>query len=92
LLWKRQGLIDSKLSNTTSLLKMFNNNVTAYFSKRLIKDSLQMLSEADKIDKGIPDIHQRTIEYLIRRGTCICGNKICVGNEAYRELNKVIMV
>ena len=90
LLRKRQGLIDSKLSNTTSLLKMFNNNVTAYFSKRLIKDSLQMLSEADKIDKGIPDIHQRTIEYLIRRGTCICGNKICVGNEAYRELNKVL--
>lgn len=87
---KLQGLVQAKISNTTSLLKTFNKDASAYFAKKLMKDSLQQLSEADKLDKGIPDIHARTIEFLIKRGICLCGNKIEVGNDAYKELNKVL--
>jgi DNA sulfur modification protein DndD len=87
---KLQGLVQSKISNTTSLLKIFNKDASAYFAKKLMKDSLQQLSEADKLDKGIPDIHARTIEFLIKRGICLCGSKIEVGNNVYKELNKVL--
>lgn len=87
---KLQGLVQSKISNTSSLLKFFNKDAPAYFAKKLMKDSLQQLSEADKLDKGIPDIHARTIEFLIKRGICLCGNKIEVGNDAYKEINKVL--
>lgn len=87
---KLQGLVQSKVSNTASLLKSFNKDASAYFAKKLMKDALQQLSEADKLDKGIPDIHARTIEFLIKRGICLCGSKIVVGNDAYKELNKVL--
>lgn len=87
---KLQGLVQSKISNTASLLKIFNKDASAYFAKKLMKDALQQLSEADKLDKGIPDIHARTIEFLIKRGICLCGSKIEVGNDAYKELNKVL--
>ncbi len=51
---------------------------------------MQQLSETDKLDKGIPDIHARTIDFLIKRGVCLCGNKIEIGNNAYRELNRIL--
>jgi DNA sulfur modification protein DndD len=87
---RKQGLLQSKVSNISSLLKTFNKDTSAYFAKKLMKDALQQLSETDKLDKGIPDIHARTIEFLIKRGICLCGNKIEIGNEAYMELNKVL--
>lgn len=87
---KLNGLISLKASSTTALLRLFNNNGQQYFAKKMMKDALQRLSEADKLDKGIPDIHERTIEFLIGRGICICGNKIEFNNEAYKELMKVL--
>jgi len=87
---KLSELTESKSSNTASLLKKFNNNAPSYFAKKLMKDALQQLSESDKIDKGIPDIHKRTIDFLLKRGICICGNKIEIGNDEYKELNKVL--
>jgi len=87
---KLDGLISSKTSSTTALLRSFNNNGQQYLAKKMMKDALQRLAEADKLDKGIPDIHERTIEFLISRGICICGNKIEFNNEAYKELMKVL--
>lgn len=87
---KLNSLISSKASSTNALLRLFNNNGQQYFAKKMMKEALQRLSEADKLDKGIPDIHERTIEFLINRGVCICGNKIEFNNEAYKELMKVL--
>ena len=87
---KLQGLIQQRASSGSAMLKKFNSTGPAYFSKKLMKDALEKLSEADKLDKGIPDIHARTIEYLIKRGHCICGTEITVGNDAYKHLNEVL--
>lgn len=81
---------DIKISAMASLLKHFNSYASSYFAKSLIKDALENLSKADKLDKGIPDITARTIEFLIKRGFCLCNREIKVGNEAYNELNKVL--
>lgn len=80
----------ARASAIAILLKQFNTNAVSYFSKSLIKDALDNLSKADKLDKGIPDIHARTIEFLINRKLCICGTKIELGNEAYNELKKTL--
>jgi DNA sulfur modification protein DndD len=90
LIERRKGLIASKTSHSVSLLKSFNNNAPSYFSKKLIKDALQQLSDADKLDKGIPDIHARTIEYLIDRKSCICGTPITFNSEEYKELQRLL--
>lgn len=87
---KLQGLIQQRASSCAAMLRKFNSAGPAYFSKKLMKDALQKLSEADKLDKGIPDIHARTIEYLIKRGHCICGTEIAFGNDAYKHLNEVL--
>ena len=79
-----------KKKTISSLLKVFNNSSTFYFARKLIKDALQQLSNADKLDKGIPDIHERTIIYLIERGKCLCGSKIEEGNVAYNNLKQVV--
>ncbi|MBS4029852.1 MAG: AAA family ATPase [Clostridiales bacterium] len=80
----------AKSSAMSSLLKHFNTNASSYFAKSMIKDALESLSKADKLDKGIPDMHARTIEFLIKRTFCVCGNKIEFGNDAYNELNKAL--
>ena len=86
----REGLVSAKASKAALLLKSFNSNAPSYFSKKLMKDALQQLSEAEKLDKGIPDIHARTIKHLIDRELCLCGHPITFGSDEYNELNKLL--
>lgn len=87
---KLEGLKTSKVKNTSGLIDVFNRRGSAWMATRMINDALEELASAEKLDTGIPDIHARTIEYLIKRKTCICGAPIEFGNSAYTELNKVL--
>lgn len=80
----------SKINNTSSVLDVFNRKGASWMATKMIKDSLEELASAEKLDTGIPDIHARTIEYLIKRKSCLCGNCIEFGNSAYTELNKIL--
>ena len=73
-------------NSTQNIVSSFQKNYRTYFYQKMITDVLQELVDADKLDKGIPDIHQRTIDYLIARGTCICGTPITNGDEHYQHL------
>lgn len=82
---------DSMIGNSTEkMVDALQKNFKTYFYKPLISKSLEILSDADKIDKGIPDIHQRTIEYLFERGVCICGTEFTEGDEHYQHLKALI--
>lgn len=87
---KLESLKTSKVSNTTSIIESFNKKGASWMATKLIFDSLQELASAEKIDTGIPDIHARTIQFLINRKTCLCGNPIEFGNDAYKEVNKLL--
>ena len=58
-----------------------------YFSSPLIDDALKVLSKDDLIDKGVPNINDKTISFLINRKKCICGADILPGNDAYIALS-----
>jgi DNA sulfur modification protein DndD len=90
LIKKLEGLVSSKATSISSMLKVFHSKAPSYFAKKLIMTALEDLSKEEKLDKGIPDIHARTIEYLINRKSCLCGEPISIGNKAYMELNKVL--
>ncbi|HHX18423.1 MAG TPA: AAA family ATPase [Clostridium sp.] len=90
LLKQRESTKQARVSAIGSMMKHFNSNAHAYFAKSMIKGALESLSEADKLDKGIPDMHARTIEFLINRRLCVCGNKIEFGNDAHKELIKAL--
>lgn len=86
---KLEALDINKKEKTSLLLKHFNNNAPRYFPKKMMRDALVALKNAEALDKGIPDIHARTIDFLIKRGFCICGNHVEIGNDAFNELNKL---
>lgn len=87
---KCEELKKLKAVQIKSVLRMFNNSAPGYFSKKLIKDSLEALSKTEKIDKGVPSINDKTIQYLINRGKCICGSEVKTGNDAFIELTKLL--
>ncbi|MEX1029110.1 MAG: AAA family ATPase [Paenibacillaceae bacterium] len=80
----------ARASSMSAILKQFNTNNSSYFAKSLIFKSLENLSQESKLDKGIPDMHARTIEFLIKRGFCVCGTKVEFGKETYNNLNKAL--
>jgi len=89
LVQKRNLLKNRKLTQYTEIIKLFNKNAPSYFSRKLMKDSLDLLIKIDISDKWVPDIHARTIDHLIKKGKCICGNDICIGNDAFNVLNQL---
>lgn len=86
---KLDGLEGMKKESVKSLISAFNKNAHRYFPKKMMNDALIALRDSDQLDKGIPDIHTRTIDFLIKRGECICGGKIETGNEIFNTLNKL---
>lgn len=72
------------------LTQKFNREAPGFLARKLIQDALLGLSESGNLDKGIPDIHAKTIEYLINRGHCICGTQINNSNEAYKHLQETL--
>ena len=87
---KRDNLVLAKNSQIKSILRSFNNSAPNYFAKRLMKDALLALSEAEKLDKGIPNVNDKTIQFLIDRKKCICGTDISTGNDAFIQLTKLL--
>lgn len=73
-------------SSTSDILQVFHRDYKFYFYKKLMLDALTMLSENEVADKGIPDIHARTIEFLLKRGTCICGTPIAEDSPEHQAL------
>ncbi len=87
---KIAGLEQSKVSSTSGVIDTFNRKGSSWMATKMIYDALKELVDADKLDTGIPDIHARTIQFLINRKKCLCGAPIEFGGAAYTELNKVL--
>lgn len=87
---KIAALEQSRVSSATGVIDTFNRKGASWMATKMIHDALKELADADKLDTGIPDIHARTIQYLINRKTCLCGAPIEFGGAAYTELNKVL--
>lgn len=87
---KRGRLVSSRSTRLTTILKSFNTSAPSFFAKKMMRDALQALSEADKIDKGIPYINDKTIQFLIDRKKCICGEDVIAGNDAFAALTAIL--
>ena len=64
---------EHKTNTIIALMNNFSKNTYSYFSRKLIKDALEMLKETKHLDKGIPDVRAETIKYLMDRKKCLCG-------------------
>lgn len=75
---------------TALMLGNFNKIGGAFLSKSLIADSLDFLASEEVADQGIPEIHEKTIDFLVNRGYCICGTKIVPGESPHNHLIKTL--
>jgi len=63
---------------------LFNKRPYAFFGMPSIKKSLEVLQDINEQVECVPGMNQDSIDYLIRRGTCICGTHLDPGNEPYQ--------
>lgn len=85
---KAQNLLQT---NRKDFLKLFSEKSYNFFALNLINDAVKSLAEADIKDNGIPDIHARTIDYLInKRHSCLCGTPIAEGSEIHKHLLELL--
>ena len=54
-------------------LNAFVDNACLVLQRKLVQDAIVELSEADKLDSGIPFIRDETIKHILRNKRCICG-------------------
>ena len=72
-------------------LRYFSEHNYSFFVRKLINDVMEKLDKTKIKDTGIPDIHARTIDYLInKRQSCICGAPIFEGNEVHKHLLELL--
>ena len=64
--------------------------MSSFISISLVERALEVLSEHDFIGKDIPYMHQKTVEYLLKQGVCICGTHLDEGSVPYNKLKELI--
>ena len=65
---------------------LFNKRPYAFFGMPAIKDSLDLLEEVNEEVECVPGMNQDSIDYLISRGTCICGTHLDPGSQPYQSI------
>lgn len=90
LIRKREQLVTSRATKTGSIVRDFNTFAPMYFAKKLMKDALHALSTADKLDKGVPNVNDKTVQFLLDRKKCLCGTEVLAGNDAFVALTHLL--
>ncbi len=85
-----EKLKKEKSDAISSFVDIFNTKGLSWFSRKIIRDVLTELAETDSLDKGIPDITAKTIDYLRKRGVCICGTCVKENSKEHESFNELL--
>ncbi len=89
----RRELEDVKRTKATfvkDICKAFNDGMPTFFGISMVKDALEVLSHSDFSGKDIPEMHAKTIQFLLKRGTCICGTHLDPGTIPYNKVMELM--
>lgn len=64
----------------------FNAGMTRFFAMSMVQQSMEMVSKSDFGGKDIPEMHAKTIQFLLDRGSCLCGTQLMEDSVAYNNL------
>lgn len=73
-----------------AFFKIFRAGYYRLFIDKLVRDAEVELAEEDKIDKGVPSVDNKTIEFLLEREECICGTKFKTGDDVAQHLYEML--
>lgn len=85
-----QNTINMRSNVYKAICRDFNVSMSSFISISLIRRAMELLSERDFIGKDIPYMHQKTIEYLLKQGICICGTHLDEGSVPYNKVKALI--
>lgn len=99
-LQKEKEDLQRKINNTIrvratvykTICKDFNTSMSSFLSLSLMKRALEVLAKHDFVGKDIPFIRDKTIEYLLKQGVCICGTHLDEGSVPYNNLKALLDV
>lgn len=89
----RRELADIKRTKATfvkDICKAFNDGMPTFIGISMVKDALEVLSHSDFSGKDIPEMHAKTIQFLLKRGTCICGTHLDPGTIPYNKVMELM--
>ncbi|MFZ7101549.1 MAG: AAA family ATPase [Peptococcaceae bacterium] len=89
LLRKIEAIKNSQKTALEVMLRQFNVQGASYFSRVMMRDAINILKTADFTNKDIPEINADTINFILEHQKCICGTKVKIGNDAYKNLVKL---
>ena len=72
------------------ICKSYNNKMTNFFTLSVVQRALEVVSHSDFSGKDIPEMHAKTIEFLLNRGTCICGTHLDPGTIPYNKVKALL--
>lgn len=70
----------------TQFRETFNTNAALFFARPLMTRVLTLLKESRIESKGIPNMNATSIDFILKRGRCICGAEIHPGSDSYDHL------
>lgn len=89
----RKELADVKRTKAAfvkDICKSFNDGMPTFLGISMVKDALEVLSHSDFSGKDIPEMHAKTIQFLLKRGTCICGTHLDPGTIPYNKVMELM--
>lgn len=69
-----------------NFLKRFAKNLPYLCLKNIVPEITSNLKDTKIEDEYVPDVTEKTIINLIKRGYCLCGTKCAIGSDAHKEL------
>lgn len=69
-------------------ISVFSRDAFAFFGMPLLREVTEMLHMSREIVESVPDMTASSIDYLINRGYCMCGEKIEKGSPLESSLLK----
>lgn len=85
-----QSTIVMRANAYKNICRTFNASMSPFLSISLIERALEILSAHDFMGKDIPYMHQKTIEYLLKQGVCICGTHLEKGSIPYNNVKSLM--
>lgn len=79
-----------KVEDETTTLKYFSKNIYQILLQPLLLKAIQEIPQKNKLNLGVPHIHAKTIEYLLKNGKCICGTDLHGNTDCIKTLENLM--
>lgn len=79
---------DKLITEEAQLLSDFMKSPFKFFAKPLYEKAINIIKEAKSEGEGIPNMHANSIDYILKRGRCICGTDLSRNQGAVDAINR----